>query len=46
MARRIPVISLSPQIATIYRPRRPKQSPLYQIIERHLPEFEHTYNDR
>ena len=23
-----------------------RQSPLYQVIERHLPEFERTYNDR
>ena len=42
----VPVVCLSPQVATIYRPRRPRQSPLYQVIERHLPEFERTYNDR
>ena len=40
------MVCLSPQVATIYRPRRPRQSPLYQVIERHLPEFERTYNDR
>jgi ribosomal protein S27E len=30
----------------VYRPRRPRQSPLYQTIERYLPEFERTYEQR
>jgi hypothetical protein len=40
------VVCLSPKVATVYRPRQPRQSPLYQLIERHLPEFERTYDDR
>jgi len=41
-----PVVCLSPQVANIYRPRQPRQSPLYQFIERYYPEFERTYEDR
>jgi len=40
------MVCSSSQAATIYRPRRPRQSPLYQVIERYLPEFERIYNDR
>ena len=32
--------------ASAYRPRRPRQSPLYQTVERYLPEFERTYQQR
>ena len=28
----------------IYRPRRPRRSPLYQIVERHFPQFEQAYD--
>lgn len=42
----VPVVCLSSQVATVYRPRQPRQSPLYQLIERHLPEFERSYDDR
>ncbi len=30
----------------VYRPRRPRASPLYCLIERYLPEFERTYDQR
>ncbi len=40
------MVSLSPQVATIYRPRQPRQSPLYQLVERYYPEFERTYGER
>lgn len=29
-----------------YHPRQPRQSPLYRLIERYLPEFERTFDDR
>ncbi len=29
-----------------YRPRRPRESPLYRTIERYLPQFEQTYAQR
>jgi hypothetical protein len=31
---------------TVYRPRRPRNSPLYRTIERYLPEFERIYARR
>ena len=40
------MVCLSPQPAAFYRPRRPRQSPLYRTIERYLPEFERTYQER
>jgi ribosomal protein S27E len=40
------MVCSSSQAATFYRPRRPRQSPLYRVIERYLPEFERIYNDR
>jgi hypothetical protein len=30
----------------VYRPRRPRESPLYRTIERYLPEFERIYARR
>ena len=30
----------------VYRPRRPRSSPLYHTIERYLPEFERCYDQR
>ena len=30
----------------MYRPRQPRQTPLYKTIERYLPEFERTYDRR
>ena len=42
----VPVVCLSPQVATVYRPRQPRQSPLYQLIERYYPEFERSYDER
>ena len=37
---------LSLQIATVYRPRQPRRSPPYRLIERYYSEFERTYDDR
>ena len=30
----------------IYRPRRPRDSPLYQLLDRYYDEFERVYDDR
>jgi hypothetical protein len=38
----IPVVCLAAKSALIYRPRRPRQAPLYKTIERYLPELERT----
>ncbi len=38
------MVCLSPKNATVYRPRQPRQSPLYQLIERYYREFERTYD--
>jgi hypothetical protein len=38
------VVCLAANPTPIYRPRRPRHSPLYQTIERYLPEFERTYH--
>jgi hypothetical protein len=35
-----------PATSTIYRPRQPRASPLYQVIERFLPQFEQGYDER
>ena len=32
--------------ARVYRPRRPRDSPLYQLVDRHFHEFERVYPDR
>jgi hypothetical protein len=40
------VVAVSCPTAPIYRPRQPRVSPLYRLIERYLPEFEHTYDQR
>ncbi len=37
---------LWPNVATVYRPRQPRASPLYRTIERYLPEFERCYDKR
>jgi ribosomal protein S27E len=42
----VPVVCLAAKPAPIYRPRQPRQSPLYKTIERYLPEFERTYDRR
>jgi len=39
-----PVVCLSPKVATWYRAGQPRQSPLYQLIQRYYPEFERTYD--
>ena len=41
-----PVVCLSANVAAVYRPRRPRQSPLYRTIERYYSEFERTYDER
>ena len=38
--------SLATNPKPIYRPRRPRQSPLFKTIECYLPEFERTYERR
>lgn len=40
------MVCKSSQVAPVYRPRQPRQSPLYQVIERYYPEFERTYDER
>ena len=42
----VPVVRLSQKPAPVYRPRRPRQSPLYRIIERFFPKFEQLYPER
>ena len=40
------MVCVSPNVAAVYCPRRPRKSPLYQTIARYLPEFERTYCQR
>ncbi len=40
------MVDATPEAAAIYRPRRPRQSALYRLIQRYYPEFERTYDDR
>lgn len=41
------MVCLSPQgTPAVYRPRQPRHSPLYQLIERYSPEFQRTYDER
>jgi hypothetical protein len=40
------VVCTSSPVAAVYRPRQPRQSPLYQVIERYYPEFERAYDER
>jgi len=40
------VATVSHELAPEYRPRRPRASPLYQLIERHYPDFERSYDER
>lgn len=39
-----PVVCPSKVSGPVYRPRRPRQSPLYRIVDRHFPQFERTYD--
>ena len=39
------MVCLAAKPVPIYRPRQPRQSPLYKTIERYLPEFERTYDE-
>ena len=32
--------------AEIYRPRRPRESPLYQLLDRYYDQFQHVYDQR
>jgi len=36
----------APAQARVYRPRRPRESPLYQLVDRHFDEFERVYPER
>ena len=38
-------MATAPTIA-LYRPRRPRETPLYRLIERFFPQFERIYPDR
>ena len=40
------MVGLAAKSAPIYRPRQPRQSPLYRTIERYLPKFERIYDQR
>jgi hypothetical protein len=40
------VVAVSCPTAPVYRPRQPRASPPYRLIERYLPEFERTYDQR
>ena len=40
------MVAVSCPTAPAYRPRQPRVSPLYRLIERYLPEFERTYGQR
>lgn len=40
------MVCLSQKPTPVYRPRRPRQSPLYRTIERYFPEFERIYDER
>ncbi|MHC5009265.1 MAG: transposase zinc-binding domain-containing protein, partial [Planctomycetota bacterium] len=34
------------RLAPVYRPRQPRASPLWQLLDRHFDEFERVYDDR
>ena len=40
------MVCTSSPVAPVYRPRQPRQSPLYRVIERYYPEFERAYDER
>ena len=40
------MVALLQKPAPVYRPRRPRQSPLYRIIEQFFPQFEQLYPER
>ena len=40
------MVCIAARPVPIYRPRQPRQSPLYKTFERYLPEFERTYDDQ
>jgi transposase-like protein len=40
------VVCTTSKASSIYRPRRPRLSLLYQLIQRYYPEFERTYDKR
>ena len=40
------IVVCTTEASSIYRPRPPRLSPLYQLIERYFPEFERTYDLR
>ena len=37
------MVCSSSEVTNVYRPRQPRQSPLYRLVERYYPEFERTY---
>ena len=40
------LVCTSSESVPVYRPRQPRQSSLYRLIERYYPEFERTYDAR
>ena len=42
----VAIVVCTTEASSIYRPRPPRLSPLYQLIERYFPEFERTYDLR
>ncbi len=42
----MPIVVCTTDASSIYRPRRPRLSPLYQLIETYYPEFQRTYGQR
>jgi hypothetical protein len=42
----VPIVVCTIDASSIYRPRRPRLSPLYQLIETYYPEFQRTYDQR
>lgn len=41
-----PVASRGRVRGRVYRPRRPRESPLYRVVERHFEDFERVYSER
>ena len=40
------MVCLSQKPTPVFRPRQPRQPPLYRTIERYFPEFERIYDER
>ena len=40
------MVCTAPESVPIYRARRPRESPLWRLVERHYPQFQRTYDQR